>query len=93
MTDSIKIGELYNNTGIPSVELPTEGYKPSLKNLIILFIIFLFIVSDIFMNNVLMKINGATVCCETTVYGSVIQGVFLVLMYAGASYLSKNKIL
>jgi len=67
--------------------------KNSIKQYLILFIIFIFIVSDIFINNILSNI-GSTVKCRTpTNLGVIVQGIFLVMFYIISVHLVDNGIL
>lgn len=51
------------------------------KLLLFIFLIFIFISSDIFIEKVLGSINGASQNREPTVKGTFIQGFFLVFLY------------
>lgn len=51
------------------------------KLILFLFLIFLIITSDVFTNRVLTKFKGAVDYKYPTNYGTVLQGVFLVLFY------------
>ncbi|MCK4967695.1 MAG: hypothetical protein KAS12_01455 [Candidatus Aenigmarchaeota archaeon] len=51
------------------------------KAVFMLFLVFLFIVSDVFMINVLEKINGAVVYKTPTSLGTIIQGTILILSF------------
>lgn len=60
---------------------------------ILLFAIFLFVVSDIFVNNVASFVPRAVDGREPTEVGTVVQGVCLVLFYAVAIHLLNQGIL
>jgi hypothetical protein len=60
---------------------------------ILLFAIFMFVVSDIFVNNVASFIPRAVDGREPTEVGTVVQGVCLVLFYAVAIHLLNQGIL
>lgn len=53
----------------------------SYKLIFFLFMAFLFISSDVFSNNVLSKIDGAIELNDVTTYGTIVQGVILILFY------------
>ena len=58
----------------------------TVKQYFILFVLFLFIVSDIFVNNLVSQFEGGVTGRSPTVYGVIIQGTCLVILYALASY-------
>lgn len=88
---------------IDSVPIDAESSNPKpakkikwggLKLLIILFFIFLLVVSDVFVNNVLPIFGKSTVDGRhPTTSGQVVQGIFLVLFFILANYLVAQKIL
>lgn len=51
------------------------------KSLLILFVLFIFICSDLVIDKFLSKVNGAVEHREPTAKGVYIQGLFLVLFY------------
>ena len=55
--------------------------KIQYKQVIFLFIIFIILTSDVFINRVLSKISGAVEGKSASNYGTVLQGIFLVLGY------------
>jgi hypothetical protein len=55
--------------------------KIQFKFLILLFVMFVFISSDVFIDRILVSFDGATELHSTTNYGVVLQGLFLVLGY------------
>lgn len=57
------------------------GAKFDFKMMIILFILFIIITSDVFIDRILAKFNGAVNLNIPTAWGTVIQGVVLVLAY------------
>lgn len=95
------VGEL-NTTG--SVDIITSAttkkknqrkHKFRLTNwkiLLAIFLIFLFIISDIFVDNVLSKF-GTVEGRNPTGKGIIIQGIFLVLGYILATYIIDNNML
>lgn len=56
-------------------------YSLNFKHIIFMALIFLFIVSDVFIDRVLSRIDGATINKEATTKGTFIQMFILVLMY------------
>lgn len=58
-----------------------------LKGLAALFLLFLFVVSDVFVGGVLGGFGGATRGRSPTAYGVVLQGVFLVFFFVVAVHL------
>jgi hypothetical protein len=52
------------------------------KLLFFLFLIFIFLTSDIFVEKILARINGAVNGHEISTKGTLIQGLLLVLMYS-----------
>lgn len=57
------------------------------KSLFIMFALFLFVVSDIFTNSVISGFSGAVKGRTATTFGTVLQGIFLVLFYIVANHL------
>lgn len=68
--------------------------KIPLQMMILLYIIYILISSDIFYNRVLSRINGATTLTSITSYGVLVQGIFLVVAYMIfdiiTNYMNKN---
>jgi hypothetical protein len=62
----------------------------SIKLLLILFITILFVMSSIFTGYVTKSFEGAIINNEITSYGVVIQSIFIVIIYALISWLSKH---
>lgn len=66
----------------------------NLKLIVILFIAFIVVVSDVFTNSVISGFGEKAVRGRTpTPWGVVLQGVFLVIFYILAIYLTENQIL
>lgn len=63
------------------------------KGLAALFLLFLFVVSDVFVGGVLGGFGGATRGRSPTAYGVVLQGVFLVLFFVVAIHLMEIGVL
>jgi hypothetical protein len=64
------------------------------KSNILLFMIFIFVMNKYFINNVLIKFNKAVEPNgSTTQYGTVIQGVILVISYICLSMLVEHDII
>lgn len=57
----------------------------------LLFIIFILITSDIFIDRILSRFKGAVSGTEATSYGTIIQGIMLVLFYMIIEFICKNK--
>lgn len=51
------------------------------KHVLALFVIFIFVVSDVFTNSVTSGFRGAVEGRAPTAYGVAVQGVFLVIFY------------
>lgn len=84
------------------VEKPTDLYpvvggvcsRIPFKFLGLLFVLFMFLSSDVFIKRILGRIDGAVGFGNTpTTYGTVITGVLLVIFVAIADALIKNKVL
>jgi len=66
----------------------------NMKLLLALFLIFIFVVSDVFTNNVIAGFGDKAVRCRTpTSWGIILQGIFLVIFYALAIYLAEQGVL
>lgn len=65
----------------------------SIKSMFILFMLFLFVISDIFTNSILSSVPGATIERNATNIGMVLQGLFLVIFYIMINYLISCDIL
>lgn len=83
------------NTNPPLVKLITSAiYEIKYKSLIFLFIIFILMTSDVFVNVMLKKIKGATdEHGLATPYGAVIQGFMLVICYMILNFLVAQDLL
>ncbi len=57
------------------------------RSLFAVFALFLLVVSSVFVDNVLAGFRGAVELRAPTPYGSVVQGIFLVLLYVVALHL------
>lgn len=64
----------------------------SLRQAIILLIVFLLVCSDYVINNVISLVPGAVVGREVLSRGVVVQGVLLVLAYALGNYLLEEHV-
>lgn len=76
--------------------LPAAGviiWSIEWKMLVLLFLIFILISSDVFISRILSKGDNAVVMGRPTTSGTVIQGMTLVGLFAGADMLVKNRIL
>ena len=66
----------------------------NLKLLVALFIMFIVVVSDVFTNSIIAGFGEKAVRCRTpTSWGTVLQGIFLVIFYIFAVYLTEHQIL
>lgn len=65
------------------------------KQLIALFLIFIFISNDVFIDRVLAKANNSFVVYpgQTSTAGTIVQGIIVVLLFAVATILINKKIL
>lgn len=55
------------------------GHGSGLKLLLFVFVLFLLVNSDVFVNNVLCGLGGAVEGRNPTAYGTVVQGIVLVI--------------
>jgi hypothetical protein len=79
-----------NNIILPEVKLKVSN----IKLIISLFVIFMFVVSDVFTNNIISKFGEDTLSGRNpTAWGVVLQGIFLIIFYILAVYLTENNIL
>lgn len=65
----------------------------TVKTVLVLYAIFLFIVSDVFINSILCKFEGGVRERNPTNLGILIQGIFLVIFYILSMYLIRYDIL
>lgn len=63
------------------------------KLVFILFIIFLFLTSDVFISKFLGPIPGAIDYTDTTTYGTIIQGILLIIFYVIFDLLIQAKVI
>lgn len=63
------------------------------KLVFFLFMIFLLLSSDVFLAQILSNINGAMELNTVTTYGTIIQGLFLILFYIIADMLIKTDLI
>lgn len=59
-----------------------DDWSELMKILFFLYALFLFVHSDVFMDNLLSKINGTVSGRSPTTKGILIQGMFLILVFA-----------
>lgn len=65
-----------------------------IKELFLLFLLFLFVVSDVFTNSVISGFGEKAVKCRSpTSWGTALQGVFLVIGFIVVIHLSENQII
>ncbi|MDE2097748.1 MAG: hypothetical protein KGL39_10905 [Patescibacteria group bacterium] len=67
----------------------TRKQVAGLKTIVLLFLSFLLVVSDVFTNNVVSLFRGSVKARAPTSYGIVLQGIFLVLFFILAIHLSE----
>ena len=85
MADAVALDAIADKAGGPG-----DGKKwgfPKVKILVALFIIFILVQSELFVNNVVGSFRGGVSGRTPTTYGVAVQGVFLVLFYILAVYL------
>jgi len=75
-----------NNTDVQDDEA-NIWFPNSLKSGIVLFILFFFVVSDIFNDHILSNFGDSTDGRNATTFGAVIQGLSLVIIYMAINYL------
>ena len=80
--------------GVAAAKTDAVVKKTSIRNLLILFLLFLVIVSDFFANHVISKFGQKTMRGRApSSWGVVLQGLFLVIGYAVLSHLDEQQIL
>lgn len=82
--------------GADAIDIDTtcKAEQPiTLKSLIITYLLFIFVCSDMFCNSILSKFAGAVNEREPTNIGIMVMGTFLVIGIVLAQYLIKNDIL
>ena len=92
-SDSVSLDSFLNDDKRPALG---GGARPlgGAKLIFGLFLLFLFVVSDIFVNNVVSGFGEKAVKCRNpTVWGTVLQGVFLVIGYVVLLHLIDRQIL
>ncbi len=67
--------------------------KIRLKFLVLMYILFIFIVSDVFVDRILSNFIGATELHTVTNWGSALQGIFYLLGYIVLEILADQSIL
>ena len=98
--DSVPLEAFGSDGGSDRSDSNSKGRKEprlrveNLKLLLALFIIFIIVVSDVFTNSVISGFGEKAVRCRTpTSWGIVLQGIFLVIFYILAVYLTEHNIL
>ena len=75
-------GLRFDIDGEPEKPVRQSSTKFPLRDAILLFIVFIFVVSNIFVEHVLTAFDGAVSGRSPENFGIVIQGVSLVILYA-----------
>lgn len=90
-----KLDDIFDDTDCHDVGSIVYGFfsPTNFKLLSILFLIFLLVVSDVFTTNILSRFKGAVDYKNVTTYGVVLQGVFLIAIYALADAAIKRSII
>lgn len=87
-SDSVSLDSLAEDKNAPRLRVG------NIKLIMALFLIFVVVVSDVFTNSVIAGFGEKAVQCRNpTSWGTVLQGIFLVLFYIIALYLTEHKIL
>lgn len=82
--------------GADAIDIDTtcKAEQPvTLKSVIILYLLFLFVCSDAFVNSILSKFAGAVNEREPTNVGIMVMGIFLVIGVIVGQYLIKQDII
>jgi hypothetical protein len=95
MADSVPIAALIGTAPVVAAPASAAAAAPaSIRNLVIIFVLFLLVVSDFFTNNIISKIGKKTMNGRTpTAFGVVLQGTALTILYALMTYLESKKLL
>ena len=93
-TDQVPITQLLPNEREPQKRpSPKKTGWSSVKSLVLLFLLFIFISSDVFIDNVVGLFKDSTDGTNLTTYGTAVQGVFLVFFYAVALHVEELGVL
>ena len=88
--DSVALDQL---SASPVSPPPKLRQLVNVKILVALFVIYIFVVSDVFTNSITTGFRGAVKCRAPTAFGVVVQGIFLVIFYVLAVYLIQGNII
>lgn len=94
--DSVPLTELAEvaNSSAAETPKPTREIAYNFKLMLSLFLMFLLVVSEMFTGSVISSFGEKALIGRTlTVWGVILQGLFLVVGYAVAVYLIKHGIL
>lgn len=91
--DSVALDALSGSAGEKSRGPAGAKHLINFKVLVAIFVLFVLVVSDVFTNNVVSGFGGAVKCRTPTSYGTVVQGIFLVIFYALAVNLIEGDII
>ncbi|AAA65317.1 B66L [African swine fever virus] len=64
-----------------------------IKRALILFLLFLVVLSNAFVDYIISNFNHAVTCRKPTYFGIVLQGIFLVILFSIVDYLINENIL
>jgi hypothetical protein len=87
MSSAVNTRHIFSEDSIPLLKVSLDSrdkkYNVGIKPMIALFILFIIIVSELFVNNVLAKIAPTTVKGRNiTTCGIVVQGILLVFFFS-----------
>ncbi len=76
------------------IDEPKKICSPNIKSTVSLFLIFIFVISDFFTNNVLKPASNKVVKgINVTIFGNLLQGLSLVLIYSLIVYLINSDVI
>jgi hypothetical protein len=93
LDDSVPLDVFQGEGGAPRSGGPRLNVA-NIKLILALFLIFVVVVSDVFTNSIIAGFGEKAVRCRSpTPWGTVLQGIFLVLFYVIALYLIEHRVL
>ena len=94
MADAVSLAEAAGISAKKKAPKPSQAVPcANFRTVVVIFVVFMFVVSDVFTNNVVSGFSGAVACRSATPLGTAIQGVFLVVFYILALYLIDQRII